>query len=170
MMDNPKEFVEDWNIIQTLGEGAYGEVKLLVHSVTSQAVAMKIVDLKKHRDAADCVKREERLHRLLVHPNIIRLFGKREESDKVYIFLEYAAGGELFNKIEPDIGMSCKEAQSYMIQLMAAVDYLHLKGIAHRDIKPENILLDENGVVKISDFGMATVFRLRGKQRKLEKK
>lgn len=74
------------------------------------------------------------------------------------------------NIIEPDIGMSCKEAQRYMIQLMAAVDYLHLKGIAHRDIKPENILLDENGVVKISDFGMATVFRLRGKQRKLEKK
>lgn len=70
-----------------------------MHKITSQAVAVKIVDLKKHRDAADCVKREERLHRLLVHPNIIRLFGKREEADKVYIFLEYAAGGELFNKI-----------------------------------------------------------------------
>ncbi|GJQ80314.1 putative protein tyrosine kinase [Trypoxylus dichotomus] len=169
-MDSPQEFVENWNIIQTLGEGAYGEVKLLVHNITSQPVAMKVVDLKKHRDAAECVKREERLHRCLVHPNIIRLFGKREEQNTVFIFLEYAAGGELFNKIEPDIGMPCKEAQSYMTQLMAAVGYLHSKGIAHRDIKPENILLDENGVLKLSDFGMATVFRLRGKQRKLEKK
>lgn len=74
------------------------------------------------------------------------------------------------NVTDPDIGMPRKEAQSYMKQLMTAVGYLHSKGIAHRDIKPENILLDENGVVKISDFGMATVFRLRGKQRKLEKR
>ncbi|KRT81999.1 protein kinase [Oryctes borbonicus] len=158
------------NYTISLYERSNCRVMLLVHKISSQAVAVKVVDLKKHRDAADCVKREERLHRLLVHPNIIRLFGKREEQDKVYIFLEYAAGGELFNKIEPDIGMPCKEAQLYMKQLMAAVSYLHLKGIAHRDIKPENILLDETGIVKISDFGMATVFRLRGKQRKLEKR
>lgn len=116
-MENPRRFVEDWNIIQTLGEGAYGEyvledfhffrihsvvcfrVKLLVHQHTNQMVALKVVDLTKHKDAADTVKKEEKIHSTAHHPNIIQLYGKREDGNKVYMFLEYASGGELFNKI-----------------------------------------------------------------------
>lgn len=72
--------------------------------------------------------------------------------------------------LEPDVGMSNHEAQKYMKQLLAGVQYLHDKGIVHRDIKPENLLLDANGNLKISDFGMATIFRLRGKERYLNNK
>ncbi|XP_017786832.1 PREDICTED: serine/threonine-protein kinase grp isoform X2 [Nicrophorus vespilloides] len=164
------KFVDEWLIIQTLGEGAYGEVKLLVHQVSGEAVAMKVVDLRKCKDAKECVTKEEKIHKLMMHPNIIRILGKREEPNTIYIFLEYASGGELFNKIEPDIGMYAGDAQKYMKQLLNGMEYLHSKGITHRDIKPENLLLDEHGNLKISDFGMATIFRLRGKQRLLDKK
>lgn len=167
-MDSPKEFVDNWNVLQTLGEGAFGEVKLLVHQVTNQAIAVKIIDCVKHPDAKDSVKKEETIHRLMVHPNILRLLGKRVEIDKVYIFLEYASGGELFDKIEPDIGMSSKAAQKYMKQLLDGVSFMHTKGIVHRDIKPENLLLNDSDDLKICDFGMATIFRLKGRERLLD--
>lgn len=60
---------------------------------------------------------------------------------------------------EPDVGMPQREAQRYFNQLLSGVQYLHLRGVAHRDLKPENILLDEHDNIKISDFGMATMFR-----------
>ncbi|GLV33631.1 grapes [Carabus blaptoides fortunei] len=164
------EFVEDWSILHTLGEGAFGEVKLLVHRTTEDTVAVKIIDLEKHKNASDSVKKEVFIHRLLVHPNIIRYFGQRKENLREYIFLEYASGGELFNKIEPDIGMPNWEAQKYFKQLLNGVEYLHTKGIAHRDLKPENLLLDHDSNVKITDFGMATLFRMRGKERLLDKR
>lgn len=76
----------------------YFRVKLLVHRVTNETVAVKIVDLQKN-DAAACVKKETYIHKMLKHPNIIQYYGKRQELLKEYIFMEYAAGGELFNKI-----------------------------------------------------------------------
>lgn len=169
-MENPKEFADNWNMVQTLGEGAFGEVKLLVHQTTNQAIAVKIIDLLKHPDAKESVNKEEKIHRLMIHPHILRLLGKRDEINKVYIFLEYASGGELFDKIEPDIGMSSNLAQKYMRQLLDGINYMHSKGVVHRDIKPENLLLNEDDDLKISDFGMATVFRLRGKERLLDKR
>lgn len=72
--------------------------------------------------------------------------------------------------VEPDVGMPTKEAQKYMLQLLSAVDYLHKRGVAHRDLKPENLLLDENDNIKVSDFGLATIFRLNGKERVLDKR
>ena len=69
------------------------------------------------------------------------------------------SGGELFDRIEPEVGMAEHQAQYYFNQLIAGLEYLHQRGVAHRDIKPENLLLTEDDVLKISDFGMATVFR-----------
>lgn len=66
--------------------------------------------------------------------------------------------------------MPAWEAQKYFKQLISAVEYLHSKGIAHRDLKPENLLLDENDNLKVSDFGLATIYRFRGKERCLEKR
>ncbi|XP_033222243.1 serine/threonine-protein kinase grp isoform X2 [Belonocnema kinseyi] len=105
---------------------------------------------------------------MLSNPNIIQYFGQRSEKNMEYIFLEYASGGELFDKIEPDIGMPKWEAQKYFRQLISAVEYLHSRGVAHRDLKPENLLLDENDNLKVSDFGLATVYRLQGKERSLD--
>ncbi|CRK93350.1 CLUMA_CG006891, isoform A [Clunio marinus] len=165
-----REFVENWNITQTLGEGAYGEVKLLINRLSGEAVAMKMVDLKKHPDAKASVKKEVCIQKILSHENILKYFGTRTQGSIEYIFLEYAAGGELFDRIEPDVGMEITAAQRYFNQILSGVEYLHSRGVAHRDLKPENILLDDGDNIKISDFGMATVFRLKGKERLLDKK
>ncbi|XP_050416175.1 serine/threonine-protein kinase Chk1 [Patella vulgata] len=162
-------FVEGWDLVQTLGEGAYGEVKLAVNRETHEAVAVKIINLNKFPNIEESVKKETCVHRMLNHETIIKFYGSRQDENMQYIFLEYASGGELFDRIEPDVGMSQLDANRYFKQLISGVEYLHSKGVTHRDLKPENLLLDDNDNLKITDFGFSTVFRFQGKERKMEK-
>ncbi|XP_032433277.1 serine/threonine-protein kinase Chk1 isoform X1 [Xiphophorus hellerii] len=162
-------FVQDWDVVQTLGEGAYGEVRLLVNRQTEEAVAVKVIDTSQAKECADNVKKEVCIHKMLTHPSIVRFFGHRKEGPTVYLFLEYCTGGELFDRIEPDVGMPEKDANRFFKQLIAAVEYLHNLGITHRDIKPENILLDDKDNLKLTDFGLATMFRFKGRERLLNR-
>uniref|UniRef100_A0A8D1QF43 Serine/threonine-protein kinase Chk1 n=1 Tax=Sus scrofa TaxID=9823 RepID=A0A8D1QF43_PIG len=162
-------FVEDWDLVQTLGEGAYGEVQLAVNRRTEEAVAVKIVDMKRAIDCPENIKKEICINKMLNHENVVKFYGHRREGNIQYLFLEYCSGGELFDRIEPDIGMPEQDAQRFFHQLMAGVVYLHGIGITHRDIKPENLLLDERDNLKISDFGLATVFRHNNRERLLNK-
>ncbi|KAM9299276.1 serine/threonine-protein kinase Chk1 [Gastrophryne carolinensis] len=162
-------FVEDWDLVQTLGEGAYGEVQLAVNRKTEEAVAVKIVDMKRAADCPENIKKEICINKMLTHANIVKFYGHRKEGNIQYLFLEYCRGGELFDRIEPDVGMPEQDAQKFFQQLLAGVEYLHRLGITHRDIKPENLLLDDRDQLKISDFGLATVFRHNGRERLLNK-
>lgn len=74
-------------------------VKLLVNADTGEAVAMKVIDLKKHTNAAETVRKEVCIHRMLNDQHVIRFYGRRENGDFEFIFLEYASGGELFDRI-----------------------------------------------------------------------
>ena len=165
------EFVEGWDFMQTLGEGAYSEVKLAVNRSTKECVAVKIIQFAQHPDLnPDNLKKEICIMKMLRHENIIRFFGQRTEEGSVsYLFLEFASGGELFDRIEPDRGMEPGLAHYFFVQLLNGMEYLHERGVVHRDIKPENLLLDNFDVLKISDFGLSTVFRHRGIERKLSK-
>ncbi|KAM8795510.1 serine/threonine-protein kinase Chk1 [Eudromia elegans] len=162
-------FVQDWDLVQTLGEGAYGEVQLAVHRRTAEAVAVKMVDMGRAAECPAAVRKEICIHQRLRHEHVVRFYGHRREGATHYLFLEYCSGGELFDRIEPDVGMPEAEAQRFFQQLVAGVLYLHGLGITHRDLKPENLLLDERDNLKISDFGLATVFRHRGRERRLTK-
>jgi len=167
-----REFIEGWDLMQILGEGSFAEVKLLVNRETGEACAMKEVDLDNHPDQAENTRKEICVHKLLKHVNVVQCYGSRrlENHSRQFIFLEYCSGGELFDRIEPEVGMAEHQAQYYFNQLIAGLEYLHQRGVAHRDIKPENLLLTEDDVLKISDFGMATVFRHQGKERQLERR
>ena len=130
---------------------------------TFEYAAIKIFDRKKHDLVA--VKKEFRIHQVISHPNIIKLLGSDEDEDNIYFMVEYAEAGELFDKIEPDVGIDEEVAHFYFHQLINAVSHIHSLGISHRDLKPENILLDDSGNLKLSDFGLATVFRHQNKTR-----
>lgn len=107
------------------------------------------------------------IHKTLAHENIIKFYNSFQQLDKYYIILEYASGGELFDRIEPDFGMNVKLAHRYFVQLINGVEYLHSKGIVHRDLKPENLLLSDTDQIKIADFGLATLFQYKGIERNL---
>jgi serine/threonine-protein kinase Chk1 len=107
--------------------------------------------------------------KMLKHQHVVRLYGVRACEEVNFLFLEYVDGGELFDRIEPDHGMEPGLAQNFFLQLLSGMEYIHSRGVAHRDIKPENILLDGYDVLKISDFGLSTVFRHQGKERKLNR-
>ncbi|XP_041030511.1 serine/threonine-protein kinase Chk1 [Carcharodon carcharias] len=162
-------FVEDWDLVQTLGEGAYGEVQLAVNRRTEEAVAVKKVDTARALDCPENIKKEICINKMLNHPNIVRFYGHRREANIQYLFLEYCSGGELFDRIEPDVGMPEVDAHRFFQQLIAGVEYLHGIGITHRDIKPENLLLDDRDNLKLSDFGLATVYRHNSRERLLNK-
>ncbi|KHJ75055.1 kinase domain protein [Oesophagostomum dentatum] len=102
---------------------------------------------------------------------MIRYIGMRVETEgglnELQIYLEYADGGELFDQIEPDVGMPPVKAQWYFRQLLNGLKHIHSMGVVHRDIKPENLLLTGQDILKISDFGMATVFRHGDRERML---
>lgn len=112
------------------------------------------------------LRMEIALHRHLgKHQNIIQFLSDGENISWVWIAMELADGGDLFDKINPDKGVGEEIAHFYFFQLMNAVSYMHSKGIAHRDLKPENVLLSANGDLKIADFGLAALYEKDGHKR-----
>lgn len=99
------------------------------------------------------------------HPNIIEWFASGEDAAWRWIAMEFAQGGDLFDKIEADVGVAQDIAQVYFLQLVSGVSFMHAKGVAHRDLKPENILLSQDGSLKLADFGMATMFEYKGQRK-----
>jgi serine/threonine-protein kinase CHEK1 len=99
------------------------------------------------------------------HPNVIEWFATGEDPVWRWIAMEFAEGGDLFDKIEADVGVAEDIAHLYFLQLISGVSFIHSKGVAHRDLKPENILMSESGNLKVADFGMATMFEYKGQQK-----
>ncbi len=96
------EFIEGWDVRQILGEGTFAEVKLLLNRTTGEACAMKEIDFTacgSSEVARETVMKEICVHKLLKHDNIVKCYGSRQDADRQFIFLEYCAGGELFDKI-----------------------------------------------------------------------
>ncbi|KAA6391848.1 MAG: putative CBL-interacting protein kinase 8, partial [Streblomastix strix] len=151
--------VNKYQIGPTLGEGTFGKVKQAKNIVTGEVVAMKILDkdriLRNHM--ADQLKMEISMMKKLRHDNIVQLIEVLTSKTKVFIVLELASGGELFQKIANATRFNEDTARLYFRQLVRGVEFCHSLGICHRDLKPENLLLDEKGTLKISDFGLCAL-------------
>ena len=91
------------------------------------------------------------------HPNIIKFHDWIKEDEKIFIVLEFAEGGNLFNYLEENHKLSAEDVKRFVYQTCSSLIYLHDRGVLHRDIKPENLLLDENFNVKLCDFGLSSV-------------
>jgi len=109
---------------------------------------------------------EVSLHKHIgLHRNIIEFYDSGDDQAWTWIAMELAEGGDLFDKIEADSGVSEDIAHVYFSQLVGGIAWMHAKGVGHRDIKPENILLSADGELKLADFGMATLFEYGGKRK-----
>ena len=147
-----------YDIMRTLGEGSFGKVKLAVHKVSGQKVALKIIARQKliTRDMAGRIEREIQYLQLLRHPHIIKLYTVITTPKEIVMVLEYA-GGELFQYILDHGKLREEQARKFFQQIVCAVEYCHRHKIVHRDLKPENLLLDDALNVKIADFGLSNI-------------
>ncbi|KAG6826126.1 hypothetical protein H0H92_001045 [Tricholoma furcatifolium] len=150
-------------LLQTLGEGEFGKVKLGLHCQWGEEVAVKLIRRGNVDNSVRMskVEREIEVLRTLKHPNIVRLYDVIETDKYIGIILEYASGGELFDHILAHRYLREKDAAKLFSQLISGVWYIHQKKIVHRDLKLENLLLDRHRNVIITDFGFANRFEHR---------
>ncbi|KAI8367876.1 kinase-like domain-containing protein [Choanephora cucurbitarum] len=154
--------VGDYWLGKTLGRGSSGRVKIGIHKITGEKVAIKIISkshLAANASVEKAVKREIAVMKLISHPNIMSLLDVIDLSDSpnLYLVLEYVQGGELFEHLVSQGRLSEAEARKYFQQIIIGLDYCHRHLICHRDLKPENLLLDREKNIKIADFGMASL-------------
>ncbi|KAL4726049.1 serine/threonine protein kinase [Fusarium chlamydosporum] len=154
-------FLQQYTLLEKLGKGHFAEVYLCVEKTTGQRFAVKV--FTKHPGMEDRSKTEGLQQEIGVlmgvsHPNVLCLKDTFNERDRVYLVLELAPEGELFNYIVMKQKLSEDESRKLFVQLFQGIKYLHERNIVHRDIKPENILLvDKNLHVKLADFGLAKI-------------
>ncbi|KAJ2662776.1 Protein kinase [Coemansia sp. RSA 1200] len=155
-----KQKIGNYTVLQTVGVGSFGKVKLAVHSQTGHKVALKIIGRSKlaHSDMIGRVNREIQYLKMLRHPHIIKLYEVITTATDIIMVIEYA-GGELFNYIVERGRMNERDARRFFQQIVSAVEYCHRRNIVHRDLKPENVLLDPYDNVKVADFGLSNIMK-----------
>ncbi|XP_051942093.1 MAP/microtubule affinity-regulating kinase 3a isoform X4 [Hippocampus zosterae] len=156
--------VGNYRLLKTIGKGNFAKVKLARHILTGREVAIKIIDKTQlNPNSLQKLFREVRIMKILNHPNIVKLFEVIETERTLYLVMEYASGGEVFDYLVAHGRMKEKEARAKFRQIVSAVQYCHQKHIVHRDLKAENLLLDADMNIKIADFGFSNEFTLANK-------
>ncbi|KAH7482407.1 hypothetical protein KRP22_008291 [Phytophthora ramorum] len=153
-MEIPREELE---VLQTLGRGAFGRVRLVRHAASNRAYALKCL-IKSHiveNNLKEHVLNEKRVMLALDHPFILKLYTTFKDRTHLYFLVELALGGELFTYLRRRDHFEEPIARFYIASVVLVFQHMHSKSIVYRDLKPENILLDNEGFMKLADFGLA---------------
>ncbi|KAI7882014.1 Pkinase-domain-containing protein [Lichtheimia hyalospora FSU 10163] len=167
----PRKVIGNYTLVSTLGSGSMGKVKLAMHNITQEKLAVKIVprtfanekSSAKDKDENREIRtiREASIMLLLYHPYIVSLKEMVVLDPYYYLFMEYVGGGQLLDYIISHGRLKEKHARRFARQIVSALDYCHRNSIVHRDLKIENILISQSGHVKIIDFGLSNLFSPR---------
>jgi serine/threonine protein kinase len=166
-----RKFIDDYDMGDNVGKGAYGKVKTCRHKKSGQMYAMKIVDRRKlerirkpgsDKTEFDKVMMEIAIMKSLQHPNVVKMYEviDDQESGKVYLIMEFCGGGRIFDLEGGQEGLAAEQPErlkKYIVAMANGLEYLHHQPIFHRDLKPDNILLDNGDHVKLTDFGVSSV-------------
>ena len=155
-------FFDYYEMLDDLGEGIFGSVKLGVEKKTKERVAIKIIKKNKTKSSdIELVRTEIDVMKLCHHPNVVQLLDHFENAEYIFIVMEYIRGGRLTDYMkEKKYNFTEKRAAEIIYQIALGVKYLHKYGIIHRDLKPDNIMLTEasdKGKIKIMDFGLSKI-------------
>eukprot|EP01138_Halocafeteria_seosinensis_P015579 gb/GECG01015898.1/.p1 GENE.gb/GECG01015898.1/~~gb/GECG01015898.1/.p1 ORF type:complete len:286 (+),score=28.68 gb/GECG01015898.1/:1-858(+) len=147
--------LNDFDIGRPLGRGKFGNVYLCREKMSKFIVALKVLHKKQLMEAKVeyQLRREIEIQSHLRHKNILRLYGYFWDEKRIYLILEYAPKGQLYDILQKRERFSERRAAMYINSLARALRYCHSKHVIHRDIKPENLLLGYKGEIKIADFG-----------------
>ena len=152
--------INDFILKEDIGEGNFGKVKLCIYKPTGEEFAIKILNKEKMKDKMkNAFLKENEIAQKFNHINVIFVFKIFEDQENCYLVMEYCQKGELFDYIVNHQRLSEDEASIFFYQLINGLEYIHSKGIAHRDLKPENLLLTNNKILKIIDFGLSHEFK-----------
>lgn len=150
--------LQKYELGRFLGQGNFAKVYHARNLKTGQSVAIKIFnkEMIMRVGLKEQIKREISVMRLVKHPNIVQFYEVMASKTKIYFAMEHVKGGELFDKVSEG-RLREDVARKYFQQLIEAVNHCHNRGVYHRDLKPENLLLDENGDLKVADFGLSAL-------------
>ena len=152
-----------YTVERTLGSGSFSVAKLVTDKVTGNQYACKAIPFRRLSPQSIAhFEIEIRIIQQICHPGVVRLYDLVKDDYNYYIIMELCENGELFRYITENGRLSELEARYFLKQILEALLYIHSQGIVHRDIKPENLLLDRDGRVKVSDFGLSRFVNAQG--------
>jgi len=155
------DFYDQFEFVEKLASGAFGNVIRAIDKKSNQEVAVKILHKEIDKHQLNLIRQEINIFQNLNHKNIVKFLGCMESNTQFFVAMDLLKGGTIKSLIENRKNifknLSEEECSLIMKQLLEAVKYLHDREIVHRDIKPENMLIDENDKLKISDFGVSHI-------------
>ena len=165
-LDNFAPIYDGNGKMHIVGSGSYGQVYLALHFLNKKYYAIKHMDKKKlfsQLHSLESIQKEIDIQSRIDHPNIVKLLYVKETHLSYDLVMEYASNGSLFHYIRKFKGLNENKTFSLFIQVVNAINFMHSNDLIHRDIKPENILIFENNIIKLCDFGWCV--KLEGHQR-----
>ena len=153
--------LEDFQMIKVIGRGSYGKVCLVEFKPNGELYAMKSLkkDILIDQEQIESTLLEKKILESMDHPFIVGLVFCFQTEDRLYFVMPFLRGGELFQHLRRFRIFDEEKVRFYASQIGLALDHLHNYGYIYRDLKPENILMDDEGYLKIADFGMAKQFK-----------
>lgn len=151
----------DFELLKVIGMGAFGKVLQVKNKTSGHILAMKVISKRVLRRKAGYVENIQAERNILTrvnHPFVVKMHCSFQTKEKLFIIMDFLAGGELFLRLGREGIFLEKDAAFYLAEIILSLDHLHSLGILHRDLKPENILLCTDGHICLTDFGLAKDF------------